>query len=91
MAMKKPPEPAKQKLVSVYSAENEMEARMIQEVLHNAGIESTINAEFAPGIYPASTGDVARQEILVIESLVPQAEQVLSELPNSGAPESESA
>jgi hypothetical protein len=75
------PDRSQQKLVSVYSAANEMEARMMQEVLANAGIESAINAEFAPGIYPASLGQWARQEILVIESAAEEARRILSELP----------
>jgi hypothetical protein len=72
---------ARQKLVSVHTAANEMEARMIQELLSNAGIESTVNAEFAPGIYPATLGQWARQEIQVIESDAPEARRILSELP----------
>jgi Putative prokaryotic signal transducing protein len=77
----------KQKLVKVYSAANEMEARMLQEVLAHAGIKSTINAEFAPGIYPSMMGDWARQDILVIESAAAEAERILSELPGFEAPE----
>jgi hypothetical protein len=82
MAGKKSLDPSKQKLVSVYTAENEMQARMLQELLRNNGIESTINAEFAPGIYPASSGDVAEQQILVIESAADEAKRILSELPD---------
>lgn len=79
--MTTPNNPAQQKLVKVYTAANEMEARMVQEVLSDAGIQSAINAEFAPGIYPAMMGDLARQDILVLESAAPEAERILSELP----------
>ena len=76
-----PTDRSQQKLVKVYSAANEMEARMVQEVLSDAGIASVINAEFAPGIYPAMMGDWARQDILVIESAAPEAARILAELP----------
>ena len=75
------PDRSQQKLVAVYSAENEMEARMVQELLANAGIESIVNSEFAPGIYPATLGQWARQEILVIESAAEEAARILSDLP----------
>ena len=76
-----PNDRSKQKLVKVYSAASEMEARMVREVLDKAGIGSTINAEFAPGIYPSTMGDWARQDILVLESNVPEAQRIISELP----------
>ena len=76
-----PADRSKQKLVKVYTAADEMEARMVREVLDKAGIESTINAEFAPGIYPSVMGDWARQDILVLESAAAEAERILSELP----------
>jgi hypothetical protein len=72
---------SRQKLVRVYTASDEMQARMVQEVLANAGIESAINAEVAPGIYPFSSGPWARQDILVLESAASDAERILSELP----------
>jgi putative signal transducing protein len=84
------PNRSKEKLVRIYSAANEMEARMIQEVLAGAGIESTIEAEFAPGIYPSTIGDWARQYILVLESSVAEAGRILSELQGSASGDSES-
>ena len=82
-----PRDRSQQKLVPIYSAANEMEARMIQELLANAGITSTINSEFAPGIYPATMGQWARHDILVIESAAAEAARILSELPGP-APDS---
>ena len=70
---------SQQKLVKVYTAYSEVEARMVQEVLSDAGIESVINADLAPGIL--SSMSVARQDILVLESAAPEAERILSELP----------
>ena len=77
--MTTPNNPAKQKLVKVYTVYNEVEASMVQEVLQQAGIESVINADLAPGIL--SSMSVARQDILVLESAAPEAERILSELP----------
>lgn len=85
--MSAPNEFAKQKLVAVYTASDEAEARMVQEVLENAGIRTTINSEIAPGIYPFSSGPLAKQDILVLEADRAEAERILSELPE---PESES-
>jgi len=85
--MSPPQNPSQQKLVNVYSAANEMEARMVQEVLAAAGIESAINAELAPGIYPSTLGPWARQDILVIESAAAEASRILSELPAPDQPD----
>ena len=72
---------ANEGLVGVYVATSEIEARMVQEVLANAGIRSIVNAEFAPGILPARVGVIAEQEILVLESAAPEARRILTELP----------
>jgi hypothetical protein len=56
-----------------------MEARMVQELLANAGIESTINAEVAPGLFPSSFGKLARHDILVLESDEAEARNVISD------------
>jgi hypothetical protein len=80
-----PKNPSQQKLVKVYTAYSEVEARMVQEVLSDAGIESVINADLAPGIL--SPMSVARQDILVLESVAPEAERILSELPEPESPE----
>ena len=79
--MDTPKDRAHQKLVTVYTASNEAEGRMVQEVLENAGIKSTINAEMAPGIYPLSLGPWAPQDIQVLESAAAEASRILSELP----------
>jgi Putative prokaryotic signal transducing protein len=70
-----------QKLVPVYSTTNEMEARMVQEVLANAGIESMINSEVPSSLFPMNMGNMARQDILVLESAAAEANRILSELP----------
>jgi putative signal transducing protein len=83
--MTTPNNPAKQKLVKVYTAFNEVEARMVQEVLDQAGIESVINADLAPGVLSAMA--VLRMDLLVLESAAPEAERILSELPNQDQPD----
>ena len=72
---------AHEDLVSVYTAADEMEARMVQEVLARAGIESAINAEVTPGLFPAKVGDIAQQDILVLESAADEARRIIAELP----------
>lgn len=72
-------------VVPVYTTNDEIEARMIQELLRNHGIESTINAETAPGLFPMKTGDLAKQDILVLESEVERAMEIISEVTGSEA------
>ncbi len=67
-------------VVPVFTANDEFEARMIQELLRNHGIESTINAETAPGLFPVNTGDLAKHDILVLESQVERAMEIISEV-----------
>ena len=77
-------DPSQQKLVRVFSTQDEMEARMVQEVLANAGIESMINSEVPPSLFPMNFGNLARQDILVLESAAAEAARILSELPVPG-------
>jgi hypothetical protein len=72
-------DPARQELVKVYTAADEMEARMVQELLENAGIESMLNARVAPGLFPSTWGDLARQDILVFAAQAEEARKVLAE------------
>ena len=83
--MAAPNNPSQQKLVVVYSTNDEMEARMVQEVLANAGIESMINAEVPPSLFPMNLGELARKDILVAESAAAEAARIISELPESEA------
>ena len=73
----RPGDRSQEKLVRVFVAQDELEARMIQELLHNSQIESLINAETAPGLFPASFGELGRHEILVTESCADQARELL--------------
>ncbi|MBI3894903.1 MAG: DUF2007 domain-containing protein [Acidobacteria bacterium] len=77
--MSKPTDLSRQKLTRVFSTDDELEARMIQELLRNAGIESIINAGFPPGIFPMKMGELAQQDIFVLESEASQAQQIISE------------
>jgi putative signal transducing protein len=83
--MPKPGDQSQQKLLTVFSTNDEMEARMVQEVLANAGIESVINSEVPPGLFPMNLGDLARKDILVSESAAAEAARILSELPETEA------
>ena len=78
-----PNDPSREKLVVVYSTNDEMEARMVQEVLANAGIASMINSEVPPSLFPMNLGELARKDILVAESAAPDAARIISELPES--------
>ena len=77
-------DPARQKLVKVYTAADEMEARMVQELLENAGIESMLNARVAPGLFPSTWGDLARQDILVFAARAEEAKKILAEQYHGG-------
>ena len=83
--MSAPQNHSQQKLVTVFSTQDEMEARMVQEVLANAGIESMINAEVPPSLFPMNLGELAKKDILVTESAAAEAARILSELPDSEA------
>ena len=72
---------SQQKLVKVFSTQDGMEARMVQEVLTNAGIESMINSEVPSSLFPMYLGKLARQDIMVLESAAAEATRILSELP----------
>ena len=76
MTAKNPP---RDELVNVYRAGDEMEARMVQELLQNAGIESMVNARVAPGLFPSTLGDLARHDILVFTTRADEARKVISE------------
>ena len=80
---------ARQELVKVYTASDEMEARMVQELLENAGIESLLNARVAPGLFPSTWGDLARQDILVFAARAEEARSILAELHEAGEGEGE--
>ena len=54
---------------------------MVQEVLASAGIESMINAEVPPSLFPMNLGNLARKDILVTESAAAEAARLLAELP----------
>jgi putative signal transducing protein len=72
---------SREKLVKVYSTANEMEARMVQEVLAAANIESMINSEVPPSLFPMNLGTLATKDIFVAESVAAEAQRILSELP----------
>ena len=76
--------PARQELVKVYTAGDEMEARMVQELLENAGIESMLNARVAPGLFPSTWGDLARQDILVFAARAEEAKKIITEQHEAG-------
>ena len=74
---------SRQKLSQVFSTQDEMEARMIQELLHNAGIECVINAEVPPGLFPMKLGELAQQDVFVLESEAQEAQRIIAEQHNA--------
>ena len=75
---------ARQKLVRVYSTHDELEARMVQDLLQNAGIESLITGEMLPSLYPSNVGDLAKRDILVLESEAEEANRIIAEQHEAG-------
>ena len=75
---------SRQKLVRVFSTHSELEARMVQELLRNSGIESLINSEVPPSLFPLNMGDLAKEDILVLESAAEEARQIIAEQHEAG-------
>jgi hypothetical protein len=82
---------SQQKLVKVFSTQDEMQARMVLEVLENAGIEGLINSEVPSNLFPLNLGKLGRRDILVLESAAEEAARILSELPQPQDPADEPA
>ena len=75
-----PGELSRQKLVQVYSTQDELEARMIQDLLRNAGIESLISGRLMPSHFPLNVGKLAIRETLVLESEADESRRIIAEL-----------
>jgi len=82
--MIEPTDLSRQKLVRVFSTHSELEARMVQELLRNAGIESLINAEVPPSLFPLNLGDMANEDLLVLESEAEEARRIIAEQHEAG-------
>lgn len=82
--MSKATDPARQKLVRVYSTHDELEALMVQDLLRSAGIESMITGEMLPSLYPTNMGDLAQRDILVLESEAEEANRIIAEQQEAG-------
>ncbi|MSO20412.1 MAG: DUF2007 domain-containing protein [Acidobacteria bacterium] len=74
-----PNDRAHQKPVTVFTAQNELEAGMIQQLLSSCGIECVVRGRVAAGLYPYFVGDLGKREILVLEDDVEDARDLLSE------------
>lgn len=70
---------SEQKVVKVYSTQDELEARMVQELLRNAGIESMITGEVTQSLYPVNMGALGQRDIFVIESTLKEATRIIAE------------
>lgn len=81
---------SKQYAVPVFSTNDEMEARMVQELLRTNGIESALNSESAPGLFPVTTGKLANQQIMVLEAEAERASRIIAEEHEAGGEWSES-
>jgi hypothetical protein len=82
--MSKETDLARQKLVQVYSTHDELQARMVQDLLRSAGIESMITGEMLPSLYPTNMGDMAKRNILVLESEAEEANRIIAEQAGAG-------
>ncbi len=74
-----PNDRAHQKPVSVFTAQDEMEASMIKQLLNSCGIECVVQGRVTAGLYPVSIGGLGKREILVLEEDVEDAREFLSE------------
>lgn len=57
---------------------------MVQGLLMHAGIKSLINSESAPGLFPVTTGKLARQELMVVEGEAERARELIAQQYESG-------
>ncbi len=78
---------SRQKLTAVFATQDAMEAQVVQGLLHAAGIESVVNSELPPSLFPLQMGRIAILEILVLESEAEQASQIISQQESDGPPE----
>lgn len=72
-------DPPKIEAVCVYTTQVDAEARLVQELLRNNGIGSVIQSEISPLVYPITTGDLGRKDILVMEPDADRATEILDE------------
>ena len=77
---------SRENIVEVFNTHDEMEARMVQEILRNSGIESTINSEMVPSVFPLNTGSAGKYSIMVLETNAQQAQQIIAEQYECGSP-----
>ena len=78
-----------QNVVKVFTTPDELEARMVQALLRNAGIESMITGEAQPSLNPLNMGEMGQRNIFVIESEVEEATRIITEQHQSGLGSSE--
>ena len=79
------PDLSRENVVEIFNTQDEMEARMIQEILRNAGIESTVYSEMVPSIFPLNTGSAGKYSIMVLEPSAREAREIIAEH-ESGSP-----
>ena len=70
-------EPDLSKLVSVYSAENEIEGRLAQDLLRASGIESVLRRQVVSVVFPGAC------EILVLDLKEKSARRIMAEYQRS--------
>jgi len=78
---------SRQKLTAIFSTQDEMEARVVQGLLQAAGIESMMNSDLPPHLFPLQMGRIAILELLVLESQAEQAVQLISQQESDGRTE----
>ena len=75
---------SRQRLLPVFSTHDELEARLVQGLLHASGIESVMNSEAPPSLFPLRMGRMGKLDILVLESQAEEASRIISEQQESG-------
>ena len=72
---------SRERLAAVFSTHDVFEARLVLDLLQANGIVGVLNGEASPNLFPFSIGDISKLEILVIESQLETAAQILFEHP----------
>lgn len=78
---------SRQKLTTIFSTQDEMEARVVQGLLQAAGIESMMNSELPPNLFPLQMGRIAILDIMVLESQAEEATQLIAQQESEGQTE----
>ena len=65
-------------MVEVYHARNEMEAQVIKSLLESYDIPCFLKSNAAPSVHAFTMDGMGEVRIMVLESLVPQARELIN-------------